>query len=171
MSDARESISISRRNFFRGKKMLSTPNFRLPWVLNEAIFLQGCTQCGDCISSCPEKIISKDDDGFPKIDFFQGECTFCQRCVDVCQQPLFTAPSETTPWQGHLNIKDNCLASNNILCQSCQDSCEQQAISFVYRSAIPTPEINQDNCNACGACISVCPSQSIELLKLESNPS
>jgi ferredoxin-type protein NapF len=57
--------------------------------LNESTFVDGCSQCGDCLNVCPENIIKKGDGGFPEVDFLQGECTFCQKCVESCDQNIF----------------------------------------------------------------------------------
>jgi len=156
---------------------------RLPWVINEAVFTTGCTQCQDCVQSCESNIIVKDEDGFPKIDFNQGECTFCNKCIEVCQQPLFSGlfPKDFTEelaeglteeatkdscdkaWPVTLEINDKCLAKNNIYCQSCRDECETSVIKFNYlNSSIPQPSIAEVDCSQCGACISVCPQSAIE---------
>ncbi|MDX2367308.1 MAG: ferredoxin-type protein NapF [Colwellia sp.] len=159
-------VDLARRNFFRGKKVSTPPAIRLPWFINEQIFIDNCTQCGDCVTSCEENIIVKGDGGFPEIDFSKGECTFCQKCIDVCNQPLFVDEREDSQnaWQLDIKIKSNCLAMNQIVCQSCQDSCETEAISFKYlQSKTPQPQIELDKCNSCGACVSICPQTAIEL--------
>lgn len=159
-------VDLARRNFFRGKKISTPAAIRLPWVIDEQHFIDGCTQCGDCIKSCEENIIVKGDGGFPTIDFSKGECSFCQHCIAVCDQPLFVDKREQsqTAWQLDIKIKSNCLAMNQVVCQSCQDSCETEAISFKYlTSKTPQPQIELDKCNGCGACVSICPQAAIEL--------
>lgn len=174
----------SRRRFFRGQ-VKTKQEIRLPWVINEAVFTSGCTQCQDCINSCESNIIIKDEDGFPKIDFNLGECTFCNKCIDVCKQPLFsgTFPENNSPdidrskgnatestttgnnkkaWPVTLKISNKCLAKNNIYCQSCRDECETSVIKFSYlNSSIPQPSLSDIDCNQCGACIKSCPQDAI----------
>lgn len=174
----------SRRRFFRGR-VKTKQEMRLPWVINEAVFTSGCTQCQDCISNCESNIIVKDEDGFPKIDFNLGECTFCNKCIDVCEQPLFsgtflevdsiekitteaknieinTLKNKQKAWPATLEISDKCLAKNNIYCQSCRDECETSVIKFNYlNSSIPQPSLNVLDCTQCGACIKVCPQDAI----------
>jgi ferredoxin-type protein NapF len=160
-------VDLARRNFFKAKKLTTTPAIRLPWVVNETIFIDGCTQCGDCLTSCPENIIKKGDGGFPEVHFLQGECTFCEKCVESCEQNLFVeraTPPSSNAWQSEISIKSDCLAANDIFCQSCQDSCETEAISFKYiNSSVPQPHISLSDCTSCGACVAVCPQTSIQL--------
>ena len=167
----------SRRRLFRGR-VKTQKVLRLPWVINEAVFTSGCTQCQDCIQSCETNIIVKDEEGFPKIDFDQGECTFCNKCIEVCQQPLFSGlfPKDSSEglaedvskennnkaWPATLEINDKCLAKNNIYCQSCRDECETSVIKFNYLdSSIPQPSLDEVDCSQCGACISICPQSAI----------
>lgn len=156
-------VDLHRRNFLRAKQVSSPPAIRLPWTADEALFTRGCTQCGDCISACEENIISKGDGGFPEINFANGECTFCQQCVQACKEPLFTS-FDITPWQLDIEITSTCLATKQVHCQICQDSCETQAIIFTpQQGAVSQPSIVLKDCNGCGACVAVCPESSIKL--------
>ena len=57
-----------------------------------------------------------------------------------------------------------CLATAQVFCQRCQDSCEQQAIRFSPRlGRVPTPSIHAESCNGCGACVADCPVGSISI--------
>ena len=159
----------SRRRFFRGR-VKNKQVMRLPWVINEAVFTSGCTQCQDCISSCESNIIVKDEDGYPKIDFNLGECSFCNKCIEACEQPLFSGAfteenrinKSEKAWPVTLEISDKCLAKNNIYCQSCRDECETSVIKFNYlNSSIPQPSLDNIDCNQCGACIKSCPQDAI----------
>lgn len=162
-----EKINASKRNFLRGKNTTKTKKLRLPWVISEQHFVDGCTQCGECINNCEENIIVKSDDGFPAIDFNKGECTFCEACTSVCKEDLFITNKTTKAWPTTFNIKDDCFAKNKIYCQSCKDVCDTRAISFHYlNGSIPEPKVDQDLCNSCGACIQTCPNDSTELLLL-----
>ena len=157
-------VDLARRNFFKAKSIHTKSAMRLPYVIDENTFMEKCTQCEDCITACPEHIIVKGDGGFPEIDFSRGECTFCNKCVDVCEAPLFKKTDAEPAFDLHIEIKSNCLALNQVVCRSCEDSCETEAISFKYlQSSIPQPQILLDSCNGCGACISMCPQSSIEL--------
>ena len=157
-------VDTARRNLFRGRFKKPEAAIRLPWTIDEDTFIEHCNQCGDCISACNENIIELSDGDYPVINFAKGECTFCTDCVTSCKQPLFVNHQEEEPWQITPDINSKCLALNTIFCQSCRDVCDQHAIKFRYvDSAIPKPEIIEDECNGCGACVSVCPQQSISL--------
>jgi ferredoxin-type protein NapF len=157
-------VNHQRRNFLTGRGSSTPPPFRLPWVIDERSFTQQCTRCHDCINVCEEKIIVVGSGTYPEINFALGECTFCQKCVEVCQQNFFKSDKTQRAWESQLSIGDNCLAKNEIFCQSCRDVCEYKAIKFTYsQRAIPEPQINQDLCSGCGACVSSCPNLSIQL--------
>lgn len=156
----------ARRRLFRGT-IKQTPELRLPWVIDEQTFINQCDQCQDCLPVCESQIIVRDEAGFPKIDFSQGdkECTFCHKCSEACDKPLFSDNKLNPPWPAHINISDKCLASNNIYCQSCRDVCEPKAITFTLTdSPIPTPQLNIADCTSCGACLSTCPQDAISFM-------
>ncbi|QDP00486.1 ferredoxin-type protein NapF [Thalassotalea sp. PS06] len=159
-------VDLSRRRFLRVQARQAVTHFRLPWSISEQHFVSHCTQCQQCLDVCETNIIELDSDGLPYLNFSKNECTFCGACFDKCPEPLFRDKSEPA-FFGQLNIKTSCLAQQQIFCQSCADSCDQQAIRFAYKQAVPTPEIDQQACNQCGACISVCPNQSTELINTE----
>lgn len=188
--DTSTLINPARRRLFT-RKPSTAKHLRLPWVKSEALFIEKCTKCHKCISACETRIITPDPDGFPRVDFSDGECTFCTKCIDSCEQNLFVEEAKrgntlsdvcnhnkVQPWPGTITLKadakeQNCLAANDIYCQSCGDECEVEAIKFSYHktnqqgeqvvSAIPQPQLTIDDCTQCGACISNCPQDAINL--------
>jgi len=159
--------NLGRRNLFRGR--VSKENvLRLPWVISEEVFTSNCDQCQDCISVCETNIITRDSNGYPKVDFSKGECTFCNKCNEVCEKPLFHQNKESNPWPATISLLDKCLAKNQVFCQSCQDVCETRAIKFGFvDTSIPQPNLNLDDCTSCGACIEVCPQSAIQFVDKE----
>lgn len=166
-------INLKRRNLLSGNRQNSP--FRLPWVAQgkfsstEHQFLENCSQCGKCAEKCPENIIKIGRGRYPEVMLDKGECTFCEECVAQCDDVEFiTDKSPHNAWHSHLEIKQSCLATNNIYCQSCQEQCETQAIRFKFiDNAIPKPVVDQDLCTACGACIAICPQSAIALTNTE----
>ncbi len=59
-------------------------------------------------------------------------------------------------------ITDTCLARRNVACQSCGESCPEQAIRFRPVIGGPfLPEIDEAKCTGCGACLGGCPVSAI----------
>ena len=157
-------FDANKRSLFRAKRNISTDNL-LPWIIDAKQFLDNCTQCGDCLVACPENIIVKGDGGFPTVDFDLGECDFCGKCAGSCKEPIFTEITET-PWQKKALIDSTCLANQHIYCRSCAESCEAQALTFqIGISAVP--QIDNDLCTGCGACVAPCPTKAIEVKELK----
>ncbi|OLQ90360.1 ferredoxin-type protein NapF [Vibrio panuliri] len=155
-------VDLSRRRLFT-RKAARNDTLRLPWLNAPARFTDQCTQCGECLKACDTQIIVKGDGGFPQVDFSIDECTFCYQCASACPEPLFAA-EQNEPWQAKAVINEQCLAQQNVECRSCGEMCDSMAIQFrleVGRVAQPTLETNQ--CNGCGACVSVCPTSSINV--------
>jgi len=153
-------FDVKKRSLFRAKKKISTQNL-LPWVIDATQFLENCTQCGDCLNACPQQIIVKGDGGFPAINFELGECDFCTKCASACKEPIFIDSAEQ-PWQKKAHIAASCLANQRIYCRSCAESCEAQALTFqIGISAVP--QINNELCTGCGACVAPCPTNAIEV--------
>jgi ferredoxin-type protein NapF len=164
-----------RRAFFTGY----TPQFNQlaifpPWSLAQDQFIETCEACDRCRKACPEKIIYKGKGGFPEVDFTQGECTFCGKCLLSCQSSAFIQQKKyraTEAWpEKHAHILATCLSLNAIMCRSCADYCEADAIQFQLKlKGVAKPIISTDKCTACGACIHACPNHSIEIVNHLSN--
>lgn len=165
--------NLPRRRFLRGEFLTSlqsektkTQGFqgiRPPWAQVEDIFLQYCTRCGDCVSQCETQILIKGEGGFPEVQFSRGECTFCQQCVQVCQQPIFR-DVQTPAWQHKIEIGANCLAQQQVECRSCEDYCATQAIRFQRTlGGVAKPTLQLEKCNGCGGCLQSCPVSAIKI--------
>ena len=157
------SVDNSRRNLLRGLPAMTASPVRPPGAISEPEFTAGCTACDRCINACPEGIIIKGSSAYPEVDFGHGECTFCYECVSACPESVLSSQVQP-PWQLRLRVEDRCLAKRRVICQTCADICDQQAIRFRPQiNILATPEINFQNCNGCGACISACPEDALVL--------
>lgn len=165
-------VDLRRRGLLRGRPRNVEAQQRMPWQVNEQQFTDQCSRCLACLDKCPAQIISRGDGGFPTVDFQRGECTFCQACVEVCPEPVFR-PTDEPAWQQQAVVADNCLTEQGVMCRSCEDNCEPQAISFPLRrtdkprGGLPSPVIDIDSCTGCGGCVNSCPAQAI---KIEPSP-
>lgn len=157
-------FNASKRSLFKAKRTVLTNNL-LPWVDDLQGFITSCTQCGNCLNACPEKIIIKGDGGYPNLNFNLGECTFCGLCAQSCREPIFTA-TDLPPWNKKARISNSCLAAKDVYCRSCAESCESQALTFqLGLNALPQIDLNL--CTGCGACVAPCPAQAIEIKEEE----
>lgn len=156
---------ISRRQFLRGDVCGRKPAVRPPWALDEAAFLSACTRCDKCAPACPEKIIVIER-GYPTVDFSRGECTFCAACVTACPSGALKKHTEDQrPWQLHAQIGASCMAFGNAICRICGDACPSMAIRFRPRiGAAAVPEVIEDKCTGCGACVAPCPVTAIAVV-------
>lgn len=156
------TIDQRKRNLLRGQLNDKAP-MRPPYALPEALFTRFCQGCDACIEACETGILFKGSGGFVELDFAKGkgECSFCEACVTACDHHALALDQR---WSLTATINpDLCLAFNGVMCQSCGDSCETEAISFSFLSSIATPSIDSNACTGCGACIASCANSCIEV--------
>lgn len=150
---------VSRRDLLRGRKATEKRICPPGVTLSD---LTACSGCAKCAEQCPAGIISMVG-GLPSLDFSSGECTFCGKCEQACPEPVFSTESAAR-FDHFMSIGDGCLAFQKVDCQACRDACPTQAIRFRPRLGGPfVPELNEDMCSGCGACLSVCPAGVIEI--------
>lgn len=159
-------VDHSKRHFLRVSRHKEAP-IRPPYSGSEDHFVEHCTRCQECVSVCESKVIVIGNSGFPHIDVTHNECTFCELCSDACPTDALDK-SQNKAFNTTISIDNRCFASNNIACQSCRDVCDESAIVFDFLSqVIPAPQVSHDACSGCGACVSICPQNSIKLMKKE----
>mgnify|MGYP002725874556 CR=1 FL=1 len=163
--------ALSRRGFLAGAFRSRPESIRPPWAVEEALFLDLCARCDDCIRLCPEKIVNRGSGGFPVIQFQRGECTFCGDCLTACKEGALRKESvDQAPWNLIAVIGAGCLPHKGVVCHSCREACEPRAITLrLAPMGVGMPEIGGD-CTGCGACVQVCPARSIDILKPAPEP-
>jgi len=158
------TVDISRRNLLRGVPVSTTAPVRPPWAVGESEFIEGCAACVECVNACPEGIIISGAAGYPEVDFRRGECTFCSECIEACPEPVLRTDTQP-PWRLRLQVTDQCLVQQRVICQTCGDICDRHAIHFHPRIGdVAVPEIQREDCNGCGACVSACPEDALLLV-------
>lgn len=158
-------MNLSRRQFLRGDFRQHETPIRPPGALDETGFLARCTRCSACIEACPEKIIKKDQAGYPVLDFSMGGCAFCNKCADVCEQDALQVCRTEQPFSTTIaTITDECLSLHGVNCRICEDACEPRAIRFkLMEGGLTLPWIETSSCTGCGFCVSICPSRAIRI--------
>jgi len=153
---------LSRRSFFQASFQQEN-SIRPPWAVSEDKFIELCTRCDECINVCPEKIISKGSGGFPVVNFIDSGCELCEDCVEVCQtKALAIRSGNGLAWSHKVKVTEKCLPLQGVICRSCYEACDEEAISFtLVAGKTPEPELNLENCNGCGFCIAMCPVDAI----------
>jgi len=62
-------------------------------------------------------------------------------------------------------VLSGCLAHRGVLCRSCADDCEPEAIMFKpILGGVARPSINPKSCTGCGDCRVSCPVNAIVLI-------
>lgn len=154
--------SPARRALLRGKFDAVQP-MRPPGAVAESVFGDSCTRCGDCAASCPQAIITGDDEGFPIVDLTKRACTFCGACAEACSA---NAILPTEGWDWRATVDDTCLSLQGVTCRACEDHCDDRAIRFKLQTGGRSePVIDIESCTGCGACAAACPSGAISFEK------
>jgi len=165
-----KASSLSRSAFLQGAWRKGQTLIRPPWAQDERDFIANCkSSCHGCVDACPEKIIVIGRGKYPHIDFSQGECTFCEQCLDACDYDALVKQENSEPWTHKAVITmQQCITQQGVVCRSCSEMCEVAAIKFHPTiGGVSAPEFNSDICNGCGACLSVCPSNAIFIQALD----
>lgn len=161
-------MDTSRRRFFGGGKSV-TLVCRPPWSVAEQAFEASCTRCGDCVRSCSTGLLKVGSGGFPVADFDVASCTFCGDCAVACKAGAILGGLDRTPWNFGISIGSACLAGQGVECRVCGELCEFGAIRFRPRlGGVPLPELDEDVCTGCGACLAPCPVGALQRVVLSS---
>lgn len=160
-------MQASRRTFLRIRTG-NTEVQRPPWAVGDAIFIEKCTRCHACVDACPTHLLVNGQGGFPEADFTPGRavdgCTFCRKCLVACQDGALLDVPGQLPWSLQATFSAACLAAQDVVCRTCGEVCEAQAICFPpSRGGISRPQLKTGVCTGCGACLADCPTQAIRI--------
>jgi len=167
-------VQLSRRTFLGVARQGQGSTLRPPWALPEQGFQERCSRCGDCVSACPTRLLVAGGGGYPEADFNPRRapvgCTFCAACLDVCKTGALSRCDEQAAWSIGAVINGDCLASRQVVCYTCRDTCESDAIQFQWLvGGMAIPLVDSSLCNGCGACLADCPTQAIRVQSLSVN--
>ena len=108
---------------------------RPPGAVSEALFLERCTKCSDCVKACPHESIAPHQDGTPVIFPDQVPCYLCD------DMPLHQPPARPKPCclvAGAQDIRMGVAVVNHRLCtagqgcHACVSKCPTDALAMDF---------------------------------------
>jgi ferredoxin-type protein NapG len=136
---------------------LRTDWLRPPGAVAEALFLERCTKCNDCVKACPHgSIVFHQQDGTPVIFPDQIPCYLCDDtpCIAAC------ATDALLPVAGRDDIRMGLATVSHRLCtaaqgcHACASKCPTQALSMDFDAQRLI--VAAERCVGCGQCEQVC---------------
>jgi ferredoxin-type protein NapG len=130
---------------------------RPPGAVSEALFLDRCTRCGDCVKACPyHSIRGEARSGFPVIFPDEIPCQLCEDfpCISACGTEALLPVSgrhEVAMGLAVVSHRD-CTAGQG--CHACVSQCPTRALSMDFEAFRLL--VAQDQCVGCGICERVC---------------
>jgi len=152
---------------------------RPPGAIREDEFTGLCLRCGNCIRTCPSKIIHPDTGqsgvlGFLspvvryKTDYCKEECNACTTvCPSGALQSL-NLEQKNRYVIGKARVDTSLCLWGVSECHACLPSCPYQAIKVQwYEDAYESyPGVDPLKCNGCGACEACCPTGDLKAIKV-----
>ncbi|HOO98266.1 MAG TPA: 4Fe-4S binding protein [Bacteroidales bacterium] len=147
-----------------------------PASLEQGKMAMVCTRCGNCLKSCPTRILKEDirfTAGFltPVVIFEDGYCLeTCNKCGIVCPSGAITPfdPGAKKGIRMGLAVvrSDDCLLSTLKECDRCRAACPYNAVEIAMNqtSGLMLPAISERLCVGCGACKVICPVSCIDVI-------
>jgi ferredoxin len=150
---------------------------RPPGALPGDNFKAVCLRCGNCGKACPTGIIRSSHDSSdmlglltPYVQFDTGYCLpECTLCGYVCPSGAirrFTQSDKLRLVMGIVRIHvERCLLTEHKECDLCKSYCDYEAVAIRLSDTDLSawPEIIEDRCVGCGACVVVCPVKVIDI--------
>lgn len=130
---------------------------RPPGAVEEELFLDRCTKCGDCLPACPYGSIKKDQaNGYPVLFANESACYLCDDfpCIAACEtEALLPVEDRTEVRMGMAVVsRTDCMGDQG--CRFCLAKCPVGALSVDFIDAYPV--VDQEKCVGCGVCEQVC---------------
>jgi len=130
---------------------------RPPGAVDEAMFLERCTKCSDCIEACPPGAILADpQDGTPILFADQSPCLLCEDlpCIAACATDALTPVERIGDVRMGVAVITHRLCTAGQGCHACVSRCPTDALGMDIESLRLT--VSSGSCVGCGICESVC---------------
>ena len=124
----------------------------------------GCLGYGDCVAVCKFGALHVEN-GLAVVD--RELCTGCGACTKACPNHLLDLVKETSLVHVACSSHDKGAYTRKVCkagcigCMKCQKTCQFGAITVTENLA----SIDPDKCTNCGACVEVCPTKVIQMVK------
>ena len=136
---------------------LRTDWLRPPGAVDEALFLERCTKCSDCITACPPgAIVAHAQGGMPIIFADQSPCLLCDDlpCIAACATEALVPVDQVSDVRMGIAVVSHRLCTAGQGCHACVSRCPTQALAMDF--AAMRLMIFPESCVGCGICESVC---------------
>ncbi|MCK6391246.1 MAG: ferredoxin-type protein NapF [Azonexus sp.] len=130
--------------------------------------MRTCTRCHACIENCATGLLTVGGGAYPEAVFRHNasthHCNFCGECVRQCPSAALLTDGAARPWPVVAVIGDACLTQHGVVCHTCRESCDVEAIGYtVVGGGMQVPQIDAERCSGCGECLTDCPTQAIRM--------
>lgn len=130
---------------------------RPPGAVEEELFLDRCTKCGDCLPACPYASIKNDPaTGYPVIFANESPCHLCDDfpCIAACETEALLPVGDRTKVRMGVAVVSRAACTADQGCRFCLAKCPVGALSVDFTE--PYPVVDQEKCVGCGICEQVC---------------
>lgn len=155
---------------------------RPPGAIKEDEFTALCLRCGNCVRTCPSRIIHPDTGGSGILGFLTPVIRYKKEyCNEKCNACTKACPSGALQ---NLNLeqknryviglarvdKSLCLWGMSD-CNTCIRACPFEAIKVTWDEEAyeSYPAVDPNKCNGCGACEAYCPTGDIKAIRVWKN--
>lgn len=130
---------------------------RPPGAVGEALFLERCTQCGDCAKVCPHGSITFHlQNGTPVIFADQVPCYLCEDlpCIAACATEALLPVEGPRQVRMGLAVVSHRICTAGQGCHACASKCPADALSMDFDTQRLV--VSEEHCVGCGLCEQVC---------------